>query len=146
MKKLVYDIECDGLNPTKIFCIVAIDTDTLQEYKFRPGEIDAGINLLKSADCLIGHNIIGFDNLVVKKLHDVDLNDKKIYDTWIMSQVLNYRRPHKHGLASWGIALGNRKIEFDDFENYSEEMLRYCVQDVRPVSYTHLTLPTKRIV
>ena len=131
MRKLVYDIECDGLNPTQIFCIVAIDADTLQEYKFRPGEIDAGINLLKSADCLIGHNIIGFDNLVLERLHGCKLNEKKIYDTWIMSQVLNYRRPHKHGLAGWGQFLGYSKIDFDDFTKYSEEMLRYCVQDVR---------------
>ena len=129
--KLVYDIECDGLNPTQIFCIVAINPDNGQVFKYGPNGIQDGLNLLKSAECLIGHNIIGFDNLVVKKLHGIDLNDKKIYDTWIMSQVLNYRRPHKHGLAGWGEHLGYKKIDFHDFEQYSEEMMRYCVQDVK---------------
>ena len=129
--KLVYDIECDGLNPTQIFCIVAINPDTGQEYKFRPHEIQNGINLLNTADCLIGHNIIGFDNLVVEKLHGVKLNDKKCIDTWIMSQVLSYRRVHKHGLAGWGTFLNYPKFDFHDFDKYSEEMLRYCVQDVK---------------
>ena len=129
--KLVYDIECDGLNPTQIFCIVAINPDTGQVYKFRPGEIQNGLNLLKSAECLIGHNIIGFDNLVIEKLHGIKLNEKKCYDTWIMSQVLNYRRPHKHGLAAWGAVLGYRKLDFHEFDHYSEEMMTYCVRDVK---------------
>ena len=129
--KLVYDIECDGLNPTKIFCIVAINPETYQVFKYGPNAINDGISLLQSAECLIGHNIIGFDNLVIKKLYGVDLNSKKNYDTWIMSQVLNYRRPHKHGLAGWGEHLGYRKIDFDDFTQYSDEMMRYCIQDVK---------------
>lgn len=129
--KLVYDIECDGLDPTQIFCIVAINPETNQVFKYGPNAINDGLSILQSADCLIGHNIIGFDNLVIKKLHGIDLNQKKNYDTWIMSQVLNYRRPHKHGLAGWGGFLNYPKFDFSDFTKYSEEMMRYCVQDVK---------------
>jgi hypothetical protein len=33
-------------------------------------------------------------------------------------------------LKTWGYRLADHKIEFKDFSQYSEEMLRYCVQDV----------------
>ena len=51
---LVFDIEADGLDPTKIFCLVAIDVDTNKVYTFNNTEIDAGIAFLQAADKLIG--------------------------------------------------------------------------------------------
>ena len=134
--KLIYDIETNGLDPDKIWCMCAIDLDSGVEYKFSDyddrllGSSEAK-GLLSRAEVLIGHNIIGFDNRVVKKLWGIDLNEKKNYDTFIMSQTLRYRRKHKHGLGGWGEALGNSKGDFHDWDNYSEEMLRYCMQDVR---------------
>ena len=47
-----------------------------------------------------------------------------------MSQVLRYKRGHRHGLKGWGEAINNSKIDYDDWSQYSKEMLRYCVQDV----------------
>jgi DNA polymerase-1 len=48
-----------------------------------------------------------------------------------MSQTNNYFRGHKHGLAAWGSKLEDAKINFDDWERYSQAMLEYCTQDVR---------------
>ena len=133
--KLVYDIETNGLTPDTIHCLVAKDLNTYNIYKFsdvdpaHPGILD-GIRLLEKADVLIGHNIISFDNYWIKKLYNIDLYKIKCYDTLIMSQVLRYKRNHKHGLGSWGDRLGNHKIEFDNWTSYSKEMMRYCVQDV----------------
>ena len=133
--KLVYDIETDGIDATKVWCLVAYNLDSGTTYKFSdyddslPG-MDDGCAVLNNAEDLIGHNIIGFDNLVMEKLYGLKLNDKKVYDTWVMSQVLQYKRQHKHGLAGWGEHLNNSKISFDDWDKYSREMLRYCVQDV----------------
>ena len=133
--KLVYDIETDGFDATTVWCLVAHNLDTGTTYKFSdyddslPG-MDDGCAVLNNAEVLIGHNIIGFDNLVMEKLYGLKLNEKKVYDTWVMSQVLQYKRPHKHGLKGWGEHLSNSKISFDDWEGYSKEMLRYCVQDV----------------
>ena len=62
---------------------------------------------------------------------ELNLNKKKTHDTWIMSQVLKYKRKHKHGLAGWGEALGNNKMNYDDWSQYSKEMLKYCKQDVK---------------
>ena len=134
--KLIYDIETNGLDPDKIWCMCAIDIDSGVEYKFSDYDYtllgsDEAKGLLRRADVLIGHNIIGFDNRVVKKLWGIDLNEKKNYDTFIMSQTLRYKRKHKHGLGGWGEHLGNSKGDFHDWDNYSKEMLRYCMQDVR---------------
>jgi len=133
--KLVYDLECDGLDPSVIWCIVAYNIDTKVTYKFSDhdnlhGSIEDGVRLLKNAELLIGHNIIGFDNRVINDLYDVDLNNNRCHDTFVMSQVLSYKRTHRHGLAGWGEHLGNSKITFNEWDKYSREMLRYCVQDV----------------
>ena len=133
--RLLYDIETNGLEPDKIHCLVAKDIDKNTIYKFSdedisyPGIYD-GIRLLQTAEVLIGHNIISFDNYWIKQLYNIDLYKIKCYDTLIMSQVLRYKRGHSHGMAAWGEKLGNSKIQFDNWYHYSKEMLRYCVQDV----------------
>ena len=107
ISKLTFDIECNGLAPDKIWCIVA------KEYKgdtfiFRYDEdnIEDGIELLQKADILIGHNIIGFDIPVLNKLYNIDLlKDKEIIDTLVMSRLFNPVREGGHGLESWGYRL-----------------------------------------
>jgi len=128
--KLVFDIETDGIDATKVWCIVAQDVETKKIYKWRPDDIQSGLNFLLNADSLIGHNIIGYDLAVLTKLYDVDFYNKKLYDTWLMSQVLGYKRKHKHGLGGWGEHLGYSKLEFNNFSEFTEDMLTYCVRDV----------------
>ena len=135
--RLVYDIETNGLDPDKIWCLVAQDIDKGTIYKFSDYDdtllgSNEAIGLLKKAEVIIGHNIINFDNRMVKRIWGLDLNNtKKNYDTFVMSQVLRYKRKHKHGLAGWGEHLGNSKWSFDEWDKYSKEMLKYCVQDVK---------------
>ena len=133
--KLCYDIETDGLDATKIHCLVAKNLETGTIYKFadesiRYANIIDGVRLLENATLLVGHNIIGFDNVQIDKLYGTNLNSKRCHDTWVMSQVLRYKRDHKHGLSGWGEYLNNSKIEFDQWDQYSKEMMRYCTQDV----------------
>ena len=35
-----------------------------------------------------------------------------------------------HSLRNWGTKLGQSKIEFEQFDFFSEEMLKYCRNDV----------------
>ena len=84
---LVFDIEADGLNPTKIFCIVAQDVDTGDVFTFDVTQLDEGYELLKSADKLIGHNIIGYDLPAIKTVAGIDLSNKKIVDTLVLSRL-----------------------------------------------------------
>ena len=98
MKQLVFDIETDDVKATKIWCICCIDIDTNQEYSFTPDNLEAGYELLKSADKLIGHNIIGFDVPVIEQLVGVSLWDKKLVDTLVLSRLFNPVREMSHVL------------------------------------------------
>ena len=128
---LVFDIETDDLKATKVWCIVAQDVDTNEIFKFPPSKLDDGVKFLQSADRLIGHNIVGFDIPMIKKFFDVDLTSKELLDTLVLSRLFNPTREGGHSLEKWGYKLGFKKIEFEDYKNYSAEMLNYCVRDVQ---------------
>ena len=130
MKSLVFDIETDGLDAQKIWCISALDVDTEEQHSFGPSELSEGFDLLLKADKLIGHNIIGFDIPVINKLTGLNLMDKELVDTLVLSRLFNPVREGNHGLERWGYALGSPKIEFDKYDRFSLEMLKYCEQDV----------------
>ena len=129
MKSLVFDIETDGLDPTQIYCMSVFDTETHAQFNFKPDVISEGLWLLESADKLIGHNIIGFDIPVIKKLCGIDLSNKEIIDTLVMSRLFNPVRA-SHSLEAWGYKLECHKMEFNEYDKYSEDMLKYCAQDV----------------
>lgn len=151
--RLVFDIETDGLlrGLSVIHCIVARDLDTDEEYRFEPHQIKPGLQLLKEADELWGHNIIGYDIEAIKELYPKWTTKAKLYDTLILSRLFftdlldrDFRaRPanmpgNLYGRASleaWGHRLGVHKSEFGkqldgDWSTYSPEMLEYCAQDV----------------
>jgi DNA polymerase I-like protein with 3'-5' exonuclease and polymerase domains len=131
--KLVFDIETDGLyqDSKNIWCMVAVDEDD-NSYSFKQDEIDKGIELLKSADVIIGHNIIGFDVPVIKKLTGVDLyQHTKILDTLTLSRLFHPTREGGHSLEKWGYKLNYHKAEQPEFDCYSDKMLDYCLRDVK---------------
>ena len=130
--KLVFDIETDDLKATKIWCIVAIDEED-KVYSFAPHKIAEGIKFLQSADVLIGHNIIGFDVPVIKKLTGIDLSlNCKLIDTLTISRLIIPHREGGHSLKSYGHKLKCLKGDSpEDFTEYNQEMLDYCIQDVR---------------
>ena len=131
--ELVFDIETDGLydEATVIWCLVAIDENN-KVYSFKPDEIDEGIEFLKTADKLIGHNIIGFDIPVITKLTGVDLfKHTEVIDTLTLSRLLHPTREGGHSLEKWGWKLNCPKSTQPEFSEFSDEMLEYCIQDVR---------------
>ena len=134
MSNLVFDIETDGLDPTKIHCIVAQDVDTMDVFTFDNTQLDEGYDMLSSATKLIGHNLIGYDIPVIKKLAGIDLFNKKIVDTLVLSRLFKPTREGNHGLEGWGYRLGFKKGDFgqqeDAWDAYTPEMLKYCKNDV----------------
>ena len=134
MSNLVFDIETDGLDPTKIHCIVAQDVNTLDVFTFDNTQLDEGYAMLSSATKLIGHNLIGYDIPVIKKLAGLDLFNKKIVDTLVLSRLFKPTREGNHGLEGWGYRLGFKKGDFgkqeDAWDSYTPEMLEYCKNDV----------------
>ena len=142
--RLIFDIETDDLNATKIWCIVAQDIDTNKIYKFPPDKLEEGYKFLQSAEQLIGHNVLGFDIPMVEKFGNIKLTDN-VVDTLVLSRLFNPTREGGHSLDNWGYRLSYRKIEFEDYQNYSTEMLTYCVRDVQlnTLVYKRLQIESK---
>ncbi len=128
--KLLFDIETDGLEYTKIWCLVAQEVDTGEVWSYGPDEIEEGVQLLNGAEQLSGHNIIGFDIPALEELTSFKLGSQRIIDTLVLSRLFNPVREGGHSLAVWGGKLGLAKIEFKEFESYSPQMLEYCKRDV----------------
>ena len=136
--KLVFDLESDNLlnEATTVWVLITQDIETGEIMTFtdyddnRPSMME-GLAHLSFAEVLIGHNIIGFDIPMLKKIYGWEpTSTTRIHDTWIMTQVLSYNRNHKAGLEGWGKHLGFTKIEYDDWTQYTEAMRVYCQRDV----------------
>ena len=131
---VVFDIEADGLKPTKIHCLVFYQVDDGEVIKFRPNELQQAKEYFSKVNKLIGHNIINYDIPAVEKLMGIDLSGKKVVDTLVLSRLFNPTREGGHGLESWGYRLGYNKGEYGEqenaWDNFSEEMLEYCERDV----------------
>lgn len=141
MKICVGDLESNGLLPTatKVHCGVFKDIQTGEVVKFRPHQIAEMLSFLDTVDVLCMHNGIGFDWPLLKKLYGYDYKGKKV-DTLIMSRLLNPQRQvpfncinkkaGPHSVEAWGYRVGRGKPEHNDWENFSEEMLHRCSEDV----------------
>ena len=155
--RVVFDVETDGLlrGLSVIHCIVAQDLDTGEVHRFdNLGELPSirdGLQLLRNADELWGHNIVGYDIEAIKELFPKWSPKGLVRDTLILSRLLftdirdrDFRsRPvnmpaqlyGRHSLEAWGHRLNVHKSEFgktldNDWSTYSPEMLDYCAQDV----------------
>jgi len=130
MKSYVFDIETDDIKATRIWCISILDIETEEQLTYGPSELYEGLKMLKEADKLIGHNILGFDIPVIRNLTGVDLSNKIVVDTLVLSRLLNPIREEGHSLEAWGFKLKLPKIEFEEYSEFSMEMLEYCERDV----------------
>ena len=140
--RLVFDIEADNLyeDATQIWCIVTKDIDTSEVRQYGPEAIDEGCSNLLHARLLIGHNIINYDVPLVEKLCGVDLLHIELYDTLVVSRLLNPDRKGGHSLAAWGQRCGRKKPEHEDWTQFSPEMLHRCTEDVEINHGTYLML------
>lgn len=157
--EVVFDIEATGLlnvdsidynqypfklKPTyQVHCIVAKDIRKGgMIYKFTPENLWDFPEFFKKCTKVIGHNIIDYDLLVVELFFGlkfdvdpfrIDGKEVEVCDTLVLSKLLNPDRFGGHGLESWGDRLSFHKDDFGkqtDWSEYSERMLKYCVQDV----------------
>ena len=115
--------------PDRIFLIVC--KDDKQITYFKEDELDKFGAYIDRYDEFVGHNIIGFDAPVIKKIIGIDLHDKgKVIDTLVLSRLFNPSREGGHSLKSFGERLKFGKLDFKNFSEYSDEMLEYCIRDV----------------
>lgn len=128
MKTLILDIETNS-KLDHIWCCVTQDVTTNDVKVFTSPE---GLtDHLKDYDKVVGHNIIGFDGPKLSELWNVTIPARKAVDTLVLSRLLNPVRDGGHSLRSWGIELGEHKLDFTDYDGgLTDEMLDYCKKDV----------------
>ena len=132
--KIVFDIDANGLTPDNVWCSVAHIVGTEEFFEFHGFSLfDFNEWLLGfDEDCeVIGHNIIGYDIPVLERLLGTDFSKCKITDTLVLSRLANPSRDGGHSLESWGQTLNQPKGDYNDWDNFSHDMLEYCVQDVK---------------
>tara|TARA_R110000824_G_scaffold344886_1_gene531569 strand:- start:28682 stop:30535 length:1854 start_codon:yes stop_codon:yes gene_type:complete len=125
--EFVFDIECDGFNPTKIHCLSAksekglrstVSYDKMRDFFLDPDKI------------IICHNAKRFDVPVVERLLDIKVKCR-VVDTLALSW---YLFPNRilHGLESWGVDFGVPKPVVTDWDGLTpEEYIHRCEEDVK---------------
>jgi len=144
MKRVVLDIETT-LSHKIIWLAVTKDIDT-QEIKTW-NTLDGLSDYLKDSTQIIMHNGMNFDAPVLANCWGVRIKKKQVFDTLIVSRLLEPSREQGHSLENWGESLGIAKINYkavwqwlnDRREEYKGEcydnphmglLEDYCIRDV----------------
>jgi DNA polymerase I-like protein with 3'-5' exonuclease and polymerase domains len=90
LKTLCFDIETDGLLDTvsKVHCLVIKEVETGASWVFRGDDVLFGVDLLGSADKIVGHNIIAYDLEVLKKLYHFEAKTVEVEDTLVYVRLM----------------------------------------------------------
>lgn len=158
---IIFDIETDGLKPSKVHCLV-LQKDG-KEISFVGRDIPKGIDLLAD-NLIVGHNVIKYDLPVLKRLYNYDHSPDLVHDTLCLSRLIypdiansvDYKllasdriersTVGKHSLKAWGQRLNFHKGDFaeiNSFDTYTPAMLEYCIQDVKLTSLLYKKLLEK---
>lgn len=135
--KVVIDIETNRLiNPDKIWviCCYEIEKKTWRIFRNVTDDIierDKFLEYISTIQCIIGHNLLGFDYPVLEKLLGVsrEVGAQTTLDTLVVSKLADYPRKG-HSVEDYGIEFGYEKGKFSDWSKYSKEMEEYCIRDV----------------
>ena len=170
MTTLIFDLETNGLlnDATRIHCISLHwgednRTESFNDEPYSDGTFDikteapmagnyaihTGIQWLECADVIIGHNIIGFDIPIIKRIYPWFDFRGTVIDTLLLSRLYhqnlfdidkekNWQHMPlqlygRHSLEAYGYRLGEYKGNFGkttDWSEWSQEMEDYCEQDV----------------
>lgn len=143
MRTVVFDIETEAIpkgghrNIQKIWCIVCQDIET-GEVEVFTDEGNLGYKPLEKfkeyadgVDEWVAHNGLSFDVPVVNRLLGIGIETPRVVDTFVVSRLVNYNRYATHSLDELGAALKCRKTPFADWSCLSQEMIDYCIQDVK---------------
>lgn len=163
---MIIDIEANGLllDVTKIHIVKVkqLGSDGFVTCR-HPDEL---VNILSNVQCLVGHNIYGYDLPVLEKVWGIEYGHNRvlgkqvpIWDTLLMSQ---YVEPdlQGHSLDEWGKRLGRNKIDYRaaliaagaldkdaprgaEFSKYHPLMDEYCERDCEVTELVYNRLKDK---
>ena len=142
MREIVFDIETDGLDPSKVWLVWVYERDTKEFVLFVGDTVNTFTQYIKDmGECkVIGHNIIAYDIPVCERLLGTDFSKCQVVDTLVMSRLAKPDRLGGHSLDSWGESLNFAKGDYDDWLNFSQAMVDYGKQDVALNERVYTTL------
>lgn len=154
MKKIILDIETNTTHD-KIWCVVTrdVETDEVSVWK----EVSGLQSFLDQCDLIIMHNGICFDRPVLEKSWKISMRTNQVFDTLVLSRLINPSLEGGHSLYAWGKRLTFFKADykyqwiekhkFNDgggsrkyYDYYEGEwfdkpdmdlLLPYCIQDTK---------------
>ena len=126
---LLFDVEADGLDPTKIHVMSIVDPNV--GVIESTNDYDRMRTWILNAKVLIGHNIALWDvPKAIEKILKIKVKCK-IIDTLSLSWYL-YPLRNRHGLEYWGNDFGIQKPKINDWDNLTYEEYEFrCSQDVK---------------
>ncbi len=130
------DLEANGLTPDTIWCVVTRENGETEVHLDQRSLCKA----LEGSVSVCGHNLIGYDLPVLKRLWGVSVAPERIVDTLVLSRLFDPSRQGGHSLRSWGETLGFPKGDHNDWSRLSQEMIDYCIQDVAVTEAVHKRL------
>jgi DNA polymerase-1 len=134
---LIYlDLEANGLTPDTIWCVVTRENGETEVHLDQRSLRKA----LEGSVSVCGHNLIGYDLPVLKRLWGISVAPERIVDTLVLSRLFDPSRQGGHSLRSWGETLGFPKGDHNDWSRLSQEMIDYCIQDVAVTEAVHKRL------
>ena len=124
-----------------IWCCVTKTGDSIEVWTEAKGLRD----FLRQDDLLVGHNLLGFDAVILNRQWHSKIRLSQCKDTLIMSRLINPNREGGHSLEAWGQKLGYPKIDFKDYDaGLSDEMVQYCIRDVELLEKVYYELEKEK--
>lgn len=130
------DLESDGLDPTRIWCVVTRENGVNQIHTSPETLSEA----LRSSVSVVGHNLIGYDLPVLNRLWGLSVESERIIDTLVLSRLADPSKSGGHSLRNWGNELGFPKGDHNDWTCLSADMIKYCIRDVELTEAVHQKL------
>jgi DNA polymerase I-like protein with 3'-5' exonuclease and polymerase domains len=155
-RTLFFDIETNAINDWSTYsdlhtvhCLSIYDPMIPKMLTFHGESIERGLLELQKAERIVGHNVIDFDIPALKKLYGFSPPLIKVLDTLVVSRCVfpdlrndDFGRNGfdkalvgSHSLKAWGHRMGSTtKLTYgeedDAFNEYNDEMRKYCERDV----------------
>lgn len=130
-KYYICDIEGDLIPSTKIYCMVVKNAATKEVWKFiGHADIKRFFDEAPHDAIFVGHNFISYDGPTLRRILAANVPSDRIVDTLVLSYLYHPGMPGGHSLAAYGERFGYPKDTFNDFSQFSQELLDRCEIDV----------------